>query len=110
MSPKHKPVVFLRGEVKSPPLSQAARIEAGYLLRLLQMGETLAMPTSRPMSTIGARCHELRIVDEDQTWRLVYRVDPDAVLILAVFSKKTRQTPKRVIDDAKRRLKEYDNA
>ena len=110
MSPNDKPLVWLRGEVKSPPFSKAARLEAGYLLRLLQKGESLGLPHSRPMTGIGSRCHELRIVDENQTWRLVYRVDDDAVLILEVFSKKTGQTPKRIIDVCRRRLKEYDNA
>lgn len=79
------------------------------MLRRLQRGEKLVMPQSRPMPTIGPRCHELRINDEGGTWRIVYRVDPDAVVILEVFSKKTAQTPKPVIDNCKRRLKDYDS-
>jgi hypothetical protein len=63
LSPKDKPLVWLRGEVKSPPLSPATRIEAGFLLRRLQAGIKLEMPHSRPMPGIGTRCHELRIVD-----------------------------------------------
>ena len=110
MSPKDKPLVWLHGQVKSPPLSQAARIEAGFLLRQLQKGVSLSMPHSRPMPSIGKRCHELRVVDEDATWRIIYRIDPDAVVILIVFSKKTSQTPKRVISVCKARLKDYDNA
>lgn len=47
---------------------------------------------------IGSRCHELRIPDADATWRLVYRLDPDAVIIAEVLSKKTQATPKHVID------------
>jgi len=105
-----KPVVWLHGEVKTPPLSAAARLEAGFLLRRLQRGERLGMPHSRPMPTIGARCHELRITDSDQTWRLMYRIDPDGILILEVFSKKSAQTPIRVIKVCKRRLAEYDAA
>lgn len=104
-----KPLVWLHGEVKSPPLSSAARLEAGLLLRRAQRGEKLVMPQSRPMPTIGPRCHELRINDEGGTWRIVYRIDPDAVVILEVFSKKTAQTPKPVIDNCKRRLKDYDS-
>ncbi len=68
------------------------------------------MPQSRPMPAIGRRCHELRIVDKDSTWRLLYRTDSDAVIIAEVFKKKTNQTPKSVIETAQRRLKEYDNA
>ena len=104
-----KPLVWLHGEIKSPPLSLAARLETGLLLRRLQRGDKLAMPYSRPMPSIGARCHELRINDEKATWRIVYRFDADVIVILEVFSKKTMQTPKPVIDNCKRRLKDYDN-
>jgi hypothetical protein len=48
-----KPLVWLRGEVKTPPFSQVARLEAGYMLRLLQQGELLGLPHSRPMPVIG---------------------------------------------------------
>ena len=65
MSTDDKPLVWLHGEVRTPPLSQQARIETGVLLRRIQQGEPLGMPVSRPMPSIGKRCHELRIVDED---------------------------------------------
>jgi len=103
-----KPLVWLEGEVKSPPFSVAARLEAGYLLRLLQQGESLELPHSRPMPTIGPRCHELRVNDEGIAWRIVYRADADAILILGVFKKKTRQTPRSVIEACKKRMKCYD--
>lgn len=109
MSTKDKVVVWLHGEVKTPPFSAAARIEAGYLLRRLQLGEKLSMPQSRPMPTIGRRCHELRITDNNVIWRIVYRTDEDAIVILEVFEKKTNQTPKSVIDICKNRLRDYDN-
>lgn len=109
-APKDKPLAWLSGEVKTPPFSKAARIEAGYLLRQLQQGQALSMPHSRPMPTIGARCHELRIVDGGTTWRIVYRVDPDAVVIAEVFAKKTAQTPAAVVIACRRRLKDYDDA
>lgn len=67
------------------------------------------MPYSSPMPSIGPRCHELRINDERVTWRIVYRIDTDAIVILEVFTKKTAQTPKPVIDNCKRRLKDYDS-
>ena len=110
MTPDDKPLVWLYGEIKTPPFSQAARIGAGYLLRRLQRGESLGMPHSRPMPSIGPRCHELRIDDAGASWRIVYRVEPDAVVILEVFSKKTRKTPNTVIEACKRRLREYENA
>jgi phage-related protein len=110
MEQKSKPLVWLRGEIKTPPFSAEARIEAGVLLRRLQNGERLGMPHSRPMAGIGARCHELRIVDGQKTWRIVYRTDPDGVLIVDVFQKKTQQTPERVLADCRRRLRQYDSA
>jgi len=103
-----KPLVWLHGEVKSPPLSTAARVETGILLRRLQRGEKLSMPQSRPMPVIGARCHELRVPDETGTWRILYRVDSDAIVIAEVFRKKTRATPHQVIEACQRRLRSYD--
>ena len=105
-----KPIVWLHGEVKTPPFSAEARIEAGMLLRRLQRGERLSMPGSRPMPIIGRRCHELRVVDADRTWRIIYRVDADAVVIADVFSKKTVTTPTTVIDVSRARLRHYDDA
>ena len=100
--------MWLYGEVKTPPFSAPARIEAGVLLRRLQKGDLLSLPQSRPMPAIGPRCHELRIVDADRTWRLLYRIDPDAIVIAGVFQKTTRQTPRPVIETCKRRLRQYD--
>ena len=108
MARSDKPLVWLRGEVKTPPFSAAARLEVGVLLRQLQGGEKLSMPHSRPMPSIGPRCHELRIGDAGKTWRLVYRVDPDAIVVVDVFQKATQQTPTRVIADCARRLRLYD--
>jgi phage-related protein len=107
---RDKPLAWLHGEVRTPPFNKAARIEAGYLLRELQRGRLLSMPHSRPMPAVGPRCHELRIVDERVTWRIVYRIDPEAIVIAEVFAKKTAQTPAAVLEACRRRLKEYDDA
>ena len=104
-----KPLVWLHGELKTPPFSAMTRIEAGYLLRLRQKGEKLSLPHSRPMPSIGVRCHELRIVDETKNWRIIHRIDTDAIVILEVFQKKTQETPKYVIDKCKGRIKQYDS-
>lgn len=110
MSLNDKPLIWLQAEVKSPPFSVAARVEIGYQLRRVQQGEKLRMPLSRPMAAIGKRCHELRVTDEKVTWRLIYRVDHDAIVLVKVFNKKTTRTPKQVIDVCKARLKDYDDA
>jgi phage-related protein len=103
-----KPLAWLHGEVKTPPFSVEARLEAGLLLRRLQRGERLDLPHSRPMPGIGPRCHELRIQDAGATWRIIYRVDQDAVIISAVFAKKTQATPRSVIETSRRCLNAYD--
>ncbi len=54
-----KPLVWLAGEVLTPPFSKEARIEAGFLLRRLQKGENLGMPQARPMPRVGKRCFEI---------------------------------------------------
>jgi phage-related protein len=109
MSPHDKPLRWLHGTVRTPPLSVEARIEAGYLLRRLQRGESLGLPHSRPLPIIGPRCHELRIVDRDKTWRVLYRIDLDAVVILEVFPKKTRALPDSIREACPQRLKDYDD-
>ena len=102
-----KALVWLEGEIKTPPLSTEARIKAGMLLRRLQVGERLSLPHSRPMPGIGSECHELRLNDRDQTWRIVYAIEADAIVILEVFSKKTAATPERIMRACRRRLTQY---
>ena len=97
MDKTNKPLFWLQGEVKTPPFSQKARIEVGVLLRRLQQGENLELPHSRSMPTIGAHCHELRVKDKDKNWRIIYRLDDDAVVILEVFN-----------TNCKKRLSQYD--
>ncbi len=103
-----KALVILAGEIKTPPVSLDARREIGFLIRKLQQGVNIGMPHSRPMPAIGRGCHELRVNEAGQTWRVIYRSDVDAVLVVAVFSKKTSKTPKRLIDRAKNLLRKYD--
>lgn len=104
---REKNLIWLQGEVKSPPFSRSARLEAGFLLRRLQEGKILGLPQVRPMPTIAAHCYELRIRDENHNWRIIYFLVSDAVVILEVFEKKTRVTPKRIIDNCRRRLRDY---
>jgi phage-related protein len=105
-----KPLVWLHGEVKSPPFSRDARIETGTLLRRLQQGELLGLPHSRPMPSVAARCHELRVADRGHDWRILYRLDTDAVVIAEVFVKKTKKTPEEVLERSRKRLRGYDQA
>ena len=107
MAETNKYIVWLHGEIKTPPFGTESRLKAGFLMRRLQQGENLEMPDSRPMPLIGKNCHELRINDANKTWRIVYFIDNDAIVILDVFAKKTQQTPKVVIDQCQKRLSRY---
>jgi phage-related protein len=62
------------------------------------------------MVNIGPRCHELRINDENKTWRIIYRIDEDAIIVVDVFEKKTQRTLRQVIANCQRRLRLYDSA
>ncbi len=104
-----KTLLILSGEIKTPPMSAEARREAGFLLRSLQRGESLGLPHSRPMPVIGPRCHELRIIDAQRTWRVIYRTDQAEILVVDVFAKTTRTTPTRVIENCRRRLGDWDS-
>ena len=107
MKSKEKPLVWLYGEIKTPPFSNHARLQAGFLLRKLQKGESLDMPVSRPMPDIGKQCHELRLDDTDKTWRIIYHISSDAIVILDVFVKKSQKTPQKVIERCQKRLAHY---
>ena len=100
----------MHGEVKSPPFSPTARVETGVLLRRLQRGELIELPHSRPMPDIGKGCHELRLVDETRTWRIVYVIQADAIVILEVFAKTTRATPQVILRTCRKRLGQYRKA
>ena len=102
-----KPLVWLHGEVKTPPFSPRARREVGFLLKLVQSGEKLSLPHSRPMPSIGSACHELRVSDSSLTWRIVYALEEDAIVILEVFAKKTESTPEKILVACRQRLRRY---
>ncbi len=107
LSRRGRPLVWLHGEIKTPPFSASARVEAGLLLRRLQRGESLAMPHSRPMPEVGPRCHELRVLDRDVAWRIMYHLTTDTVVVLDVFQKTTHRTPNAVLAVCRRRLRHY---
>ena len=68
----------------------------------------MAMPQSRSMPDIGRKCHELRINDENTTWRIVYRTDADVIVILEILEKKTQTTPTHIVNFCKDRIRRYD--
>ena len=106
--PKPKALVFLHGEIKTPPFSDEARRESGYLLWCLQIGETLGMPKAEPLPILGPRCGAIRVRDDQHNWRIMYRIDATEVLVVDVYDKKTRQIPDEVFDRCMKRLRMFD--
>lgn len=109
MSPKEKDLVWLKTEIKSPPFSKEARIEAGYLLRLLQQGHNLSMPQSKKIRDLCPRCHMMRIKDKDKWYRIIYRIDSDAIVLLHIFEKKSNKISKSILKICRQRMKQYDD-
>ena len=103
-----KPIVWLADRIKTPPFSSSGRREVGWLLRRLQRGERLQMPHSRAMPAIERGCHELRVRDENGDWRVVYRADSTAVVVIGMLRKQTRRTPGSVIETRRARFEDYE--
>lgn len=107
-SPPRKPVIFhpvARAEIQE--LSRTVRKRLGDLLWELQRGQALTMPHSRPMPIVALGVEELRVKDESGQYRaFVVRKTPRGILVLHVFGKKSRETPRDAIELARRRLKE----
>ena len=76
----------------------------------LECGELLSMPLSRPMPSVWAGCHELRISDRHGTYRIFYvLVIKGTIFVSHCFHKKTQRAPFSDIVLAKRRIKEFFN-
>ncbi|HET7228932.1 MAG TPA: type II toxin-antitoxin system RelE/ParE family toxin [Longimicrobium sp.] len=105
-----KPVIWVHGEVKSPPFSPDARKRTGNALLGVQKGEMPTFPLSRPMPSIGRNCHELRIPDARKTWRVIYSIHAEAIYVLEVFRKTTRQTPQHVVEGCRERLRRIEQS
>lgn len=87
-----------------------ARIKLGFRLRLLQQGMVLGMPHSRPLRVVRKSRYELRIREAGVNWRLVYRIDEDAIVIAGLFRKTSRNATDRLIEISRERLALYDAA
>jgi hypothetical protein len=89
---------------------------------VLQAGKAASRLSATTPATCREGCHaafspdafnrpqvpRMRLPDEKASWRIVYRIDVDAIVIVEVFSKKTGTMSKRVIETFKARLREYD--
>jgi phage-related protein len=48
------------------------------------------------------------VSDDRETWRIIYRLDEDALLVIETFKKKTQKTPVDVLRVCRKRLSVYD--
>ena len=99
-----KKLIFLTPVLEDRRFPIQARKKIEKLLDQLKNGAMLPMPISKPFPDIGKGCHELRILD---FWRLVYKIDTDAIVVLEIFPKKTQTMPQSVINTCQTRLKAY---
>jgi len=88
------------GDLRSFP--DAARRDAGYQLDKVQQGEE---PDDwKSFSTVGPGTREIRIAEDGDAFRVMYVAKfGDRIHVLHCFQKKTRATPKKEIDLAKKR-------
>jgi phage-related protein len=85
----------------------AIQCALGRLIRHLQHGRSLGMPHSRPMPSVALGVEELRVKDQSGQYRaFVVRKMARGILVLHVFAKKTRETPRGAIELAQQRLRE----
>ncbi len=90
----------VREFLASQPSLARALCEA--VIEYLRTGEIDARPRHRAYLADGI--WELRITFQGVEYRILYVVDAGTAVLLHGFIRKTRQTPKRAIDLAKKRI------
>lgn len=101
-----KPLRFIGDALKClRAFPEDARNDAGYQLDKVQRGN---LPDDfKPMPSIGKGVEEIRIWDDNGTYRVIYTARvAGAVYVLHAFQKKTQATAKRDIQLAKARYAE----
>ena len=91
-------------------LDDETKREIGALLMIIQSGQRLSEPQSKPMRSIHQNAHELRIKDRKGAYRVIYVLNiGDKIFIPHAFTKKTQKTPIKEIELSIRRLQELLN-
>lgn len=102
-----KPVTFLgssQADLRAFP--DDACSEAGYQIERVQQG--MEPKDWKPMAIIGPGVKEIRIREETGIFRVFYLAAlADRVLVLHAFQKKSQKTPRKNIELAKKRLREW---
>lgn len=88
-------------------LSRGLREEFFETIAMLENGEILKMPLSKPLSNIANGLHELRFKDRTGIYRVFYYLKINQVIyLLHALKKKTEKIPSKEIGIIRRRLKE----
>lgn len=86
-------------------LDQETKREIGTLLMMLQTGQHLGEPQSKPFRSLHSKAFELRIKDKKGAHRIFYvMITENQILIPHAFLKKTQKTPLKEIATATTRL------
>lgn len=99
-----KPVEFLGDSYDTLcEFPREVRRSIGTELLRVQLG---SMPTDfKPMPSVGKGCYEIR-VHHKGAWRVIYVAKfQAAIFVLHAFQKKTQQTSKQDIEDARRQYR-----
>ena len=92
-------------EVKAFPTE--IREDLADAVARLELGQTLSLPLSRPMPSLGKGIHELRLKDRSGIYRIIYFIiRANKIILVHAFKKTTQETPLQVLNTAKRRIKE----
>lgn len=74
---------------------------------LLDVGQLLSMPLSKPLFSIHKGLHELRLKDQHGQVRVFYFIKKgDAIYMLHAFKKKTQELPRKEVDVVLKRIRE----
>ena len=101
-----KPVIWMGSSKADLKACPAAVIDdMGHQLFLVQCG--LEPDDWKPMTAVGTGVREIRVKDVAGIFRTVYLATRvEAVYVLHCFQKKTRQTARRDIELARKRLQD----
>ena len=81
--------------------------ELGDLILWLQLGGTLEMPHSRPMPGVGRGCRELRVRGGGRYLQgILFFENKGQNSDFSCIPKKSQKTPKREMENGKKKLKE----
>lgn len=102
-----KPIIFLGDSLsRLRDFPDDARSEAGFQLSEVQQGND---PDDwKPMKTVGPGVREIRVRETSGAFRVIYlATQPECVVVLHAFHKKTQQAAQKDIDLAARRLRDW---